>query len=120
CNRDDIDGGGNGFEVDNDANGTANEPFTSPTVYNVTLIGKTGTATTEGGHGLHIRRNARGTWRNVLALNWPLSGLNIDGDSTQANATAGALSIRSSIIAGATKNGNNDFSTAYLADPANG
>ena len=67
CNRDDVDGGGNGFEVDNDANGSNNQPYTNPTIWNATLVGKPGTATTEGGHGAHLRRNARGKWSNVLA-----------------------------------------------------
>lgn len=127
CNRDDVDGGGNGFEVDNDANGSNNQPYTNPTIWNATLIGKTGTATTEGGHGAHIRRNARGKWSNILAVNWPLSGLNIEanldaskapipGSGCEKNVADGALVIQNSNFSGATKDGNNTFSSTFLGE----
>lgn len=127
CNRDDVDGGGNGFEVDNDANGSNNQPYTSPTIWNATIIGKPGTATTEGGHGAHLRRNARGTWSNVLAVNWPLSGLfveaNLDasknpipGSGCEKNVADGTLVLQSSNFGGTTKNGNNAFSAGLLGE----
>lgn len=130
CNRDDIDGGGNGFEVDNDANASSNQPYTNPTIWNATMIGKTGTATTEGGHGFHLRRNTRGTWSNILAVNWPLSGLFIEpnqdaakmpipNSGSEKNATDGTLKVQNSIVSGATKNGNTAFNDGYLANAAN-
>lgn len=119
CLRDDVLGGGNGFEVDNDATGSTNLPQTNPTVWNVTLVGKGSTPTSDGGHGFHLRRNTKGTLANVLAVNWPLSGLFIDGTTTQANATAGTLSVKNSIIGGLTKNGNDAFADGYLGTAAN-
>lgn len=117
CDRDDVLGGGNGFEVDNDATGSANLPQTNPTVWNVSLVGKGSTPTSDGGHGFHLRRNTLGKWGNVLAVNWPLSGLFIEGTTTTASATAGTLSVTSSIFGGLTKNGNDAFADAYLANP---
>lgn len=131
CNRDDVDGGGNGFEVDNDANASDNTPYTQPTIWNATMIGKTDTATTEGGHGFHLRRNTKGTWSNVLAVNWPLSGLfiqaNVDsagaalpGTGAEKNATDGSLVVKNSIISGATKDANSTYSQTYLDDASHG
>ena len=56
-------GASNGFESDNDANGTVNTPRTSPTWWNVTLIGPQATPSTQidahYGHGLHLRRSSQ-------------------------------------------------------------
>lgn len=128
CNRDDVDGGGNGFEVDNDANASDNTPYTQPTIWNATMIGKA-TATTEGGHGFHLRRNTKGTWSNILAVNWPLSGIfiqpNVDsagaalpGTGAEKNATDGSLSVKNSIISGISKDANSTFSQTYIDDSA--
>ena len=100
CNRDDISGGGNGFETDNDAAGSGAMPQTNPTVWNATVVGKM-TTTTEGGHGMHLRRNATGKYNNILVANWPLSGVYVDGTATLANATAGTLDVRTSLFANA-------------------
>lgn len=126
CNRDDVDGGGNGFEVDNDANASDNAPFTQPMIWNATMIGKA-TATTEGGHGFHLRRNTKGTWSNILAVGWPLSGIfiqpNVDsagaalpGTGAEKNATDGSLVVKNSIISGTTKDANSTFSQTYIDD----
>jgi hypothetical protein len=100
CNRDDISGGGNGFETDNDASGSTATPQTNPTVWNATVIGKP-TTTTEGGHGMHLRRNANGQYNNILVANWPLSGVFVDGTATLANATAGTLNVKNTLFANA-------------------
>jgi hypothetical protein len=124
CNRDDVLRGGNGFEVDNDANGTSNEPRTDPTIYNFTLIGKD-TDLAEGGFGLHLRRNAKGRWFNILAVNWPLAGLHIQPntsggtDGAVDNATDGSLSLRNSIVGGIRKNGETAFADGYIFNAAN-
>jgi hypothetical protein len=100
CNRDDISGGGNGFETDNDSSGSTATPQTNPTVWNATIVGKT-TTTTEGGHGMHLRRNVAGKYNNILVANWPLSGVFVDGTAALANATAGSLDVRNSLFANA-------------------
>lgn len=55
----------NGFESDNDAQGSANLPLTNPTVFNATICGKN-TDPTGAQFGALIRRNARGSYNNVL------------------------------------------------------
>jgi len=100
CNRDDISGGGNGFETDNDSSGSGATPQTNPTVWNATIVGKS-TTTTEGGHGMHLRRNAAGKYNNILVAGWPLSGVFVDGTAALTNATSGALDLRSSLLANA-------------------
>ncbi|CAN5761262.1 hypothetical protein BH11MYX4_BH11MYX4_31010 [soil metagenome] len=55
----------NGFESDNDAQGSGNLPLTNPTVFNATMCGKN--ADPAGAQfGALIRRNARGSYNNVL------------------------------------------------------
>lgn len=111
CNRDDISGGGNGFETDNDASGSTSTPQTNPTVWNATIVGKV-TTTTEGGHGMHLRRNVKGAYGNILVANWPLSGVFVDGATTLANATDGSLSVKSSLFAN-PKNYNDAVSSTW-------
>lgn len=55
----------NGFEADNDANGSGNLPLTNPQVYNVTLCGKNADVD-NAQFGMLIRRNARGTFGNMV------------------------------------------------------
>lgn len=55
----------NGFESDNDAQGSGNLPLTNPTVFNATMCGKNADPT-GAQFGALIRRNARGSYNNVL------------------------------------------------------
>jgi hypothetical protein len=83
-----------GVECDNDANGSGNTPITSPNVWNVTLIGAgLERANSEVNDAVYVRRNAAGTWRNILVANYGNAGLVIDGTASQANLTAGTLNI---------------------------
>ena len=50
--------GSNGFEIDNDANGTGRTPKTRPTFSNVTIVGPTGTFDPNFKRGNHLRRNS--------------------------------------------------------------
>jgi hypothetical protein len=91
-------GDDNGFESDNDAQGSTNMPFTNPTVYNATILGKN--KLVDGlQFGIFLRRNSRGTYRNIVAQGFP-AGLDIGDASTAANATNGVLSIQNSIFFG--------------------
>lgn len=57
----------NGFEGDNDANASTNEPISSPTIYNATLCGKN--APIDGPKkqmGMLLRRSTKGTIRNTI------------------------------------------------------
>lgn len=96
----------NGFESDNDATGSTNSPFTSAIFSNVSLYGPLATASTPNVNALyrraaHIRRNSKLQVYNTVFAGWP-TGLYIDGNTTQANATSGDLKVRNSVIAGMT------------------
>ncbi|MBX3229500.1 MAG: hypothetical protein KIT84_17220 [Labilithrix sp.] len=62
----------NGFESDNDATGTANLPLTNPTVFNVTLCGKN-KEVDNAQFGLLVRRNARGSFNNMIVTGFESS-----------------------------------------------
>lgn len=86
----------NGFEIDNDDKGTANEPFTSPTVYNATILGKNADVDNVQ-YGMLVRRNARGTYRNIVFSGFD-AALDVRDAATAAAATDGKLSIQSSVV----------------------
>ncbi|MHA6246478.1 T9SS C-terminal target domain-containing protein [Pontibacter sp. CAU 1760] len=96
--------GSNGFESDNDSQGSGATPITAPTYSNVTLFGPLGTnpsaqVNANFKRGLHIRRNNKTKLHNSIVLGWP-TGLLLDGAPTQTNATAGEMLIRNTVLAG--------------------
>jgi hypothetical protein len=96
--------GSNGFESDNDSQGSGATPITAPTYSNVTLFGPLGTnpaaqVNANFKRALHIRRNNKTKLHNSIVMGWP-TGLLLDGAATQANATAGEMLIQNTIIAG--------------------
>lgn len=99
--------GSNGFESDNDANGSGNNPYTTAVFSNMTIIGPLHTPTTTINsafkRGAHIRRNSRESIFNSIFMGWPI-GNQIDGDSCHANADNGLLALQNNVIAGCTKN----------------
>ncbi len=98
-------GTSNGFESDNDATGTANSPFTSAIFSNVSLFGPLATPSTtissHYGRAMHIRRNSKLQVYNSIFSGWK-TGLYVDGNTTQANAVAGDLKVRNSVLGGMT------------------
>lgn len=93
----------NGIESDNDSAGSANLPFTNPTIFNATLCGKN-TDTDNAQFGLLVRKNSRGSFSNMIVTGFE-SGLDIR-DATGAallNPVAGEpqLDIKSSLFWGA-------------------
>lgn len=101
--------GSNGFESDNDANGSTNSPKTSAIFSNVTIVGP-GKGTSLSGinanyqNGAQIRRNSSMSLVNSIILGFP-TGVYIDdtkGTPTSANITAGTLMFKNNIIAGCT------------------
>ncbi|MCC7465434.1 MAG: T9SS type A sorting domain-containing protein [Saprospiraceae bacterium] len=103
----------NGFEIDNDAQGSNNTPKTRPTFSNVTIVGPTGSVNNLYRRGAHIRRNSEpGIFNTLIVGNYPV-GFFIDGNSCADNATNGLLEIKNSIVAGPTdlltSNANNGF-----------
>lgn len=113
--------GSNGFECDNDANGTSNTPFTDATFSNMTIIGGKATSGTtiniQFQNGAQIRRNAKQDIINSFITGYP-NGIYIDNalPGTIANATAGELVIKNNILAGVEGWGGNGFGSAATAD----
>lgn len=95
----------NGFESDNDGSGSSNTPLTSPTWWNVTMVGPKVTDTTSINslfrRGMHLRRNSQNKIGNAIIMGWP-TGILLDRSGTINGAIAGTNYIKNSIIAGAT------------------
>ncbi|RYE21980.1 MAG: hypothetical protein EOP51_14310 [Sphingobacteriales bacterium] len=101
--------GSNGFESDNDANGSTNNPQTKAMFSNMTIIGAIATKGNSGinanfQNGAQIRRNSSESIMNSLLVGYPV-GLYIDdtkGTATSGNMVAGSLMFKNNIIAGCT------------------
>ena len=96
--------GSNGFESDNDSQGSTATPITAPTYSNVTLFGPYGTNTSATinsnfKRALHLRRNNNTKLYNSIVMGWPV-GLLLDGTATEQNAIANEFVIKNTIIAG--------------------
>jgi hypothetical protein len=104
--------GSNGFESDNDANGSTNTPQTKAMFSNMTVIGPIATANPSSSptnginanfqNGAQIRRNSSQSIFNSILIGFPV-GLYIDdskGTATSNNITAGTLMFKNNIIAG--------------------
>lgn len=112
--------GSNGFESDNDATGSSNQPFTAATFSNVTIVGPKVTATNPYNsnfkRGAHIRRNSHEAIFNTIFLGYP-TGLFVDGTPCANNALNGDLKVQNSVIAGSETNlTENDTITSFNID----
>jgi hypothetical protein len=95
-----------GFESDNDANGSTLSPFTGAIFSNITAIGPKATLTNNGSSlflaGAQLRRNTKESIFNSVFLGWPI-GILIDGSKgspTDLNINDSTLRIRNCIISG--------------------
>ena len=95
----------NGFESDNDGSGSLNSPITSPTWWNVTLIGpKQNSGTVINSlfqRGMHLRRSSLNKVSNAIIVGWP-RGIRLDGVNTVTGAANGTMWVNNSIISGWT------------------
>lgn len=100
--------GSNGFESDNDANGSPNTPQTKAVFSNMTIVGPITAGNSTSGinanfqHGAQIRRNSSQSIYNSVFIGFPI-GLYIDdskGTATSLNAESGSLKFMNNIIAG--------------------
>lgn len=117
----DAAGASNGFESDNDANATNNQPLTRAVFSNMTNIIATPvngqTLNSKYANGMHIRRNSAQSIFNSLSVGYPNAGLLLDasiplvngqpngGSSTytsEVNATNGAIGLEGNVFAGYT------------------
>jgi len=95
----------NGFESDNDADGSTLSPFTSALFVNGSVFGpKVTTSTTINslfGHGMQIRRGSRLSIYNTVIAGWPF-GLYVDGalGDSPAQAQNNVLQIENCIMSG--------------------
>ncbi len=115
----DAGSGSNSFESDNDGTGTEALPFTEAVFCNVSSFGPLVTPSTTVNpnfkRALHLRRNTKLSIFNSLFAGY-MTGLFIDGTSTQANATNGSLNVRNSILAGCKDFFADDFDSLYFSD----
>jgi hypothetical protein len=100
----------NGFESDNDADGSPLTPVTKPIISNVTMYGPlTVTSTLPANHlyrrAMHLRRSSQLSVYNSVFVGWP-RGLLIDGTAgnTPTAAENNDLQIENCIMAGMTTN----------------
>lgn len=96
--------GSNGFESDNDANGTTRQPKTRAQFSNVTIIGPNfdGNADTTNSlyrRGAHLRRNTGISIYNSIITGYPSAGFLLDGRKTSANYCGDTLQLCGNILA---------------------
>ncbi len=112
--------GSNGFEVDNDGQGTTATPFTSGTFANISVIGAKGSSetfiSTLYQNGMHLRRNNKIKIYNTFITGFP-NGAFIDGTTTQSNADKGDLVLNNVVFAGVTGWGTNGFGQGAATQP---
>lgn len=114
--------GSNGFEVDNDAAGSANTPFTSGIFANMSIIGAKGAASISISplfqHGAQLRRNSKLKIYNALITGYPF-GVYIDSQkgATKVNAANGDIDLQNIILAGVEAWGTNNWGTGFSSNP---
>lgn len=114
--------GSNGFECDNDANGSSNTPFTSAIFANMSIIGAKGAASIAISplfqHGAQLRRNNKQKIYNTLITGYPF-GVYIDSQrgSAKTNAANGDIDLQNVILAGVEGWGTNNWGTGFSANP---
>ncbi|MES2690446.1 MAG: PKD domain-containing protein, partial [Bacteroidota bacterium] len=97
----------NGFESDNDGNGSALTPITSAVFSNITNMGPLATGASLSGalagnsfnNGARIRRNSSESIYNSVFMGWP-NALFVDGTASGANFTSGDLAFKNNVLAG--------------------
>ena len=97
--------GSNGFECDNDANGSANTPFTSAIFANMSIIGAKGATNIAIDplfqNGAQLRRNNKQKIYNTVITGYPY-GVYIDSQkgAAKVNAANGDIDLQNVVLAG--------------------
>ncbi|MBL7928402.1 MAG: T9SS C-terminal target domain-containing protein [Bacteroidia bacterium] len=95
--------GSNGFESDNDGQGTTATPYTSAIFSNISVFGPQADGSTtinsQFKRAAHLRRNTQLKIYNSIFCGYP-TGLLIDGSLCETNAANNDLQFRNNIIAG--------------------
>ena len=100
----------NGFESDNDANGSSNSPLTSAKFSNITSLGPYATKTQANVNpnhkfGLRLRRNTRLNLYNSIIAGFN-TGISLEGPSMELYNAANGPEIKNCLKAGMVKNFN--------------
>jgi len=94
----------NGFESDNDASGSGATPKTSAKFSNVSIFLASGSVNAKYRSAFRIRRNsAVSIYNSVVSAGYPKGGLELEGDSAQANFKNGKSDYRGLVLTGMTK-----------------
>jgi hypothetical protein len=108
--------GSNGFECDNNAQGSALTPFTSAIFANMSIIGAKGARetaiSTQFQHGAQLRRNNKQKIYNTFITGYPW-GIYVDSQlgSANANADKGDIDLQNVVLAGVDAWGDNFWGT---------
>lgn len=107
--------GSNGFESDNNSDGTTATPQTKAVFSNMTIVGPITSGSSASGvntqfqHGAQIRRNSAISIRNSIIIGFPLAGVYIDGtkgtpthNNLGATGVEGPLVFKNNVLAGCT------------------
>lgn len=114
--------GSNGFEVDNDANGSNNTPYTSAIFANMSIIGAKGNAETSIStlfqNGAQLRRNNKLKIYNSFFTGYPF-GIYIDSQrgNAKGNAANGDIVLQNIVLAGVANWGTNNWGTGAATNP---
>ncbi len=97
----------NGFESDNDASGSSNEPFTQATFSNITILGPFASKTQENvnanhQNGLRLRRNTRINLHNSVIAGFKV-GVRLEGPSASLYNNGSGV-IKNTALAGCLTN----------------
>ncbi|OYU94679.1 MAG: hypothetical protein CFE21_15490 [Bacteroidetes bacterium B1(2017)] len=97
--------GSNGFESDNDANGSTNTPRTAAVFSNMTMVGplysgQTASVNSNFQRAAHIRRNSAISVVNSILTGYPTAGLLVDSRLTNSHFQNGTAVFKANIIGG--------------------
>jgi uncharacterized membrane protein len=95
--------GDRGIEADNLEDNPTATPISSPTIYNMTLIGG-GAANTEQ-RGITLRRGTHAQIYNAIVMNFGKGSINFDGAESQAAAGSGLINMSNNLIFGIGSDG---------------
>ncbi|WP_210466674.1 T9SS C-terminal target domain-containing protein [Rufibacter roseolus] len=98
-------GASNGFESDNDGNGSTLTPLTTATFSNVTIVGPGSNLPTgaQFGQGAHLKKGTSLSIRNSIISGYN-KGITLDGSVVEGYAQNGGIKIMNTVVAGAGEN----------------
>ncbi|MGN6493787.1 MAG: hypothetical protein ACTHLE_17420 [Agriterribacter sp.] len=91
---------GNGVEADNDGSGSLAEPFTRPTLSNITWIGPNGAANTEANLNFanRWRRAVRFEVHNSIMMGFPKGGFSMESSATATAYNSGSSLFKNNLV----------------------